>query len=183
MLNIIGGQTNNGVTASVEQYNTTSGTWSTGSPIQTPRMYHGAVELNGCTYVIGGHSGIERLASVECYRLGQWSYVTPLPEPRSVLGVAAAMGSIYVAGGFNGKEHINTVNYYNPKTNTWTACPSMNTRRSAFGLAVYSNSLYACGGFTGGLTNSVECFTPGDCEWRFCMSMISKRIHFSAMTI
>lgn len=180
---IIGGQTHDGVISSVDTYDPSSNTWSQAASLNTPRMYHSAVELNGCVYVIGGHSGISRLSSVECYKSGgQWVYVSPLPEPRSVLGATVFTGGIYVAGGYNGEVHVNTVYYYHPNTNEWTECQSMTISRSAFGLVAYDGCLYACGGFNRSLSNHVECFIPGDKEWQTVTSMLHNRIHFSVIT-
>ena len=182
LLTVIGGQSIDGVTSSIESYDPSSNTWSTSPPINTPRMYHSAVELNGCIYVLGGHTGVTRLVSVECYKSGQWGFVASLPEPRSVLGAVVFTGGIYVAGGYNGEKHVNTVNYYDPITNTWTVCQSMLLGRSAFGLVAYGGSLYVCGGFTGALTNTVETFTPGDDKWQTVNRMDDERIHFNMIT-
>lgn len=180
---VIGGQTHDGVTSSVDMYDPSSNTWSQLTPLNTPRMYHSAVELNGSVYVIGGHSGITRLTSVECnHGLGQWMYIAPLPVPRSVMGATVFTGGIYVAGGYNGEAHVNTVYYYNPTANDWTECQPMTLSRSAFGLVAYDGCLYACGGFNRTLSNDVECYIPGDKEWRTVVSMLHNRIHFSIIT-
>ncbi len=179
---VIGGQTIDGVTNTIESYHPSSKTWTSGLSINTPRMYHSAVQLNGCIYVMGGHSGIKRLATVECLRMSEWVFVASLPEPRSVLAAVVFTGGIYVAGGYNGEKHVNTVNYYDPISDNWTVCQSMMIGRSAFGLVAYDGSLYACGGFNGTLTNTVETFTPGDNKWQTSVGMNNDRIHFNMIT-
>ena len=52
-------------------------------------------------------------------------------------GVVANGGLLYVIGGDDGSSNLGSVEYYNPKTDTWTMLPtSMMTGRSYAGVCV-----------------------------------------------
>ena len=59
------------------------------------RRHVGAVALNGCLYAVGGHSGTEHLASVECFDLKtkRWQLRRQMNTPRR--GIALAGKLIY----------------------------------------------------------------------------------------
>ncbi|HGX93488.1 MAG TPA: kelch-like protein [Candidatus Tenderia sp.] len=84
-------------------------------PLLTSRLVAEAFVLNNYLYMAGGHSGGERLTSVEMSRLkpdghlGPWKATTPLPTPRSAYAVATNKHRVYVLGGAGHGQPLNTV--------------------------------------------------------------------------
>lgn len=74
-------------------------------PLRTPRLVADAVAVSNHLYILGGHTGAERLASVEVSplaadgSLGPWRNTTALPSPRSATAVTTDGQHIYVLGG------------------------------------------------------------------------------------
>ena len=81
----------------------------------TPRLVAEAFTLGRHLYIAGGHTGNERLTSVEISRIGidgalsPWRQTTPLPSPRSAFAVATSGRSVYVLGGAGDNGPLNTV--------------------------------------------------------------------------
>jgi hypothetical protein len=81
----------------------------------TPRLVAEAFTLNNYLYIAGGHTGSDRLNSVEVARiksngeLEPWRYTTPLPQPRSAYAVATDKNHIYVLGGGGDGPPLNSV--------------------------------------------------------------------------
>lgn len=85
------------------------------STLKTPRFIATASAMNGYIYMLGGHDGGNRLASVEFApidamgQVGSWSYTTPLPAGRSATTLATQGRKIYVLGGMGPDGVMNTV--------------------------------------------------------------------------
>lgn len=81
----------------------------------TPRLVAEAFTLNHHLYIAGGHSGGDRLSSIEVARirangdLEPWRYTTPLPQPRSAYAVATHQNHVYLLGGGGGEQSLNSV--------------------------------------------------------------------------
>jgi N-acetylneuraminic acid mutarotase len=81
----------------------------------TPRLVAEAFTLNNYLYIAGGHTGNDRLTSVEVARikangdLEQWRYTTPLPQSRSAYTVATYQNHVYVLGGGGDELPLNSV--------------------------------------------------------------------------
>ena len=81
----------------------------------TPRLVAESFTLNNYLYIAGGHTGSDRLTSVEVARikangeLDNWRYTTPLPIPRSAYAVATHQNHIYVLGGGGDELPLNSV--------------------------------------------------------------------------
>lgn len=74
-------------------------------PLQISRLVAESFVLGKFLYIAGGHTGGERLTSVEVSRLsadgdiGPWQQTTALPRPRSAFAVATHGRHVYVLGG------------------------------------------------------------------------------------
>ena len=88
----------------------------------TPRLVAESFTLNNYLYIAGGHTGSDRLTSVEVAHikangdLDNWRYATSLPIPRSAFAIATHQNHIYVLGGGGdgvplNSVHIATANY------------------------------------------------------------------------
>lgn len=100
--------------------------------------------------------------------VGKPQYITlaPLPRGRSALGVVAIEGRLLVCGGYDRSECLRSVDLYDPNTNSWTACASMQEPRGRFALTVVDERVFAIGGSNGQKDlNSVEQFVNN--QWSF----------------
>lgn len=81
----------------------------------TPRLVAEAFTLNNHLYIAGGHTGSDRLTSVEVApirvdgSLGEWRYTTPLSIARSAYAVATYQNHVYVMGGGGDDTPLNSV--------------------------------------------------------------------------
>ena len=64
-------------------------------------------------------------------------------------GLAVLNGLVYAVGGFNGSLRVRSIDVYDPVSDTWNSCPSMEARRSTLGVAVLNGLIFAVGGFDG----------------------------------
>ncbi|XP_029341664.1 kelch-like protein 2 [Acyrthosiphon pisum] len=64
--------------------------------------------------------------------------------PRRDAGVVALNGLLYVVGGYDGTSSLNSVEFYNPRTNTWTmvTVPMKDARTSARVVAINRPRLF-----------------------------------------
>lgn len=81
----------------------------------SPRLVAAAFTLGKHLYIAGGHTGSERLTSVEMARidnagrLGPWRFATPLPVARSASAVATDGNYVYLLGGGGDGRPLNSV--------------------------------------------------------------------------
>ena len=67
--------------------------WKSLPDMINARRHVGAVALNGCLYAVGGHSGTEHLASVECFDLKtkRWQLRRQMNTPRRGIALAGKL--------------------------------------------------------------------------------------------
>lgn len=167
--------------STVEVYDPSSNSWTTGAPMPTPRGTRNLAVVNGKIYAIGGWNGVSSLATVEEYNPSTDSWVSKqsLPSPQGVMasGSIVVNGKIYAIGGtagslFTNPQPLNTVREYDPLTNTWTDKAPMPTARFLAAAAVYNNKIYVFGGKTeppyvqSNRLNIVEEFNPSTNTWQ-----------------
>ena len=177
-----GESTNSAVLA----YDPYKDTWSTRSPMPTPRFGATASAVNGSCYVIGGSQeqpgGEETaIATVEEYnpKTDTWRARAPLSQARTIGGSAAVDNKIYVFGGIQSFEDeppvLASVEIYDPASNSWTSGADMPTPRVAMGVAALNGSIYTVGGITSGFgvlnLDLVERYDPGQDSWTTAASM------------
>ena len=156
----------------LESYAAGDVSWTTLSPMPTPRTGLAAAEAGGKLYAIGGFNGTN-LATVEVFDplsgvSGSWEPRAPMPTPRTLLEAVTIDGLIYGVGGYNNGV-LGTVEVYNPATDTWTTLGSMPTGRSQFGLGALDGRLWAVGGQGAGdpalKLDTLEAFRPPENTW------------------
>lgn len=85
------------------------------SILNTPRFIAAAFALKDHVYILGGHDGSRRLATVEYApidtdgNVGNWSFAAPLKEGRSAPATAVHRDTVYVLGGMGTAGALNTV--------------------------------------------------------------------------
>jgi N-acetylneuraminic acid mutarotase len=101
-----GGGGGSEMTDIMEIYDTRQNTWSSGTPMLSPRAGTAAVVADGCLYVIGGEGndadprGIFEQNEVFDPATNSWHSLAPLPTPVHGLTYGAYLdGLIYIAGG------------------------------------------------------------------------------------
>ncbi len=107
-------------TAVTEVYDPVTDSWSTASPMNSPRT--------GCAYV----------NTAEAYdpSTDTWTPVASMNQGRySLAGVTGANGLIYAIGGYYGSD-LTSVEAYDLNSDTWTLVASMNIARSCHAAAL-----------------------------------------------
>lgn len=92
------------------------GAWQVeASPLNVPRFMAAGFSLRHRLYILGGHDGSQRLASVESTLLdssghaGHWRFAPLLPAARSAPAVAVSGSTPYVLGGMSDSGVTNSV--------------------------------------------------------------------------
>jgi N-acetylneuraminic acid mutarotase len=141
--------------------NPRTGTW-TPLPAMPVQLFGPAVTagLAGRIYAIGGVTLDYSVVNwLEAYTPAtrRWATLAPMPTARNALAaVTAPDGRIYAIGGAtewdlgpnaNNLQPLSTVEIYNPRTNSWTAGPSL--PESLYGMAAVlgpDDKIYVIGG-------------------------------------
>ncbi len=131
-----------------------------------------------CLIVVGGQAP-KAIRHCEYYDFAIEKWVdlsSELPTRRCRAGLAVLNGIVYAIGGFNGSLRVRTVDCYDPQTNQWTTCPSMEARRSTLGVGVLNNLIFAVGGFDGSIgLQSAEVYNPVTHQWQYIAPMSTRR--------
>ena len=166
------------------------GTWKELQPLVVPRAYACGVYYDGHVYIIGGVSNSDDPKTLEDDHL-QFpqpremvlrydprstptdivGLFTDLPVP--VAGAACVVhdNKVWVMGGYTGEQEThknsNLFQVYDFKTDSWSQGPHMNEPRS-WGAAVVVNDQVCMAGGAGHkkYSDSVECYRPGDSNWK-----------------
>jgi tRNA A-37 threonylcarbamoyl transferase component Bud32 len=155
-LYVLGGLVSNEPIATVEIYDATLDTWSTGPSMHFPRASPRTAVIDNTIYVFEGSitgSGppTEVVEVLDC-RTGRWSIAKPMPTPRSSIFVGAGKGVIYIAGGHGSQmDETNLFEAYYPVTGTWETLPPMPAPSYAgSGAQFFNGKLWLLGGWTNG---------------------------------
>ena len=190
------------MTGLVEVYDPATNSWTTRSPMPTPRASLGVGVINGILYAVGGwHGG--PLAAVEAYdpATDTWTQKAPLPTALYDLSVTVINGVLYAVGGAklvecspsdpyypycNNYETVATVQAYDPVTDTWTQKADMLTPRQFHASAAVNGILYAFGGQWHGVNDylaAVESYDPATNTWTARAPMPTARFGHGAGVI
>jgi len=182
----IGGETAQGVTGVMEQYDAVSDTWKalTSKPLPVTDI-HAAV-IGGQIYIPGGRLASGRVTDVlESYdpRRALWERRAPLPVALSGYALAAFEGKLYLFGGWDGQKFLASVYEYDPGQDNWIERTPMPTARGFVGAAIAGGRIYVIGGYDGkeALTVNEEYLPERDTwsrraplpEGRYAMGMAS----------
>lgn len=139
----------------VEEFDPAGPTWTTMSPMPTPRSRFGmAADDAGNLVAAGGRSDLGILGVVESFDAtagpgGTWTALAPLPTARADLAVANWSGTIFAIGGQDASGVFGTVEVFDPVQNVWWTTGSLNTPRYGASAVVspLDGKLYVIGGF------------------------------------
>jgi len=148
----IGGETTQGVTGVMEQYDVASDTWKALTPKPLPVTDINAAVIGGQIYIPGGRLASGRVTDVlESYdpRRALWERRAPLPVALSGYALAAFEGKLYIFGGWDGQKFLATVYEYDPGQDNWIERTPMPTARGFAGAAIAGGKIYVIGGTAG----------------------------------
>jgi len=143
-------------------------TWTTKSPMPTPRASLSVCEVNDKIYAMGG---LTAMSEVEAYdpATDTWAKKSPLPTGRDNISCCVVNGIIYAIGGMTSDDTVTIVEAYDPATDTWMTKAPMSQPRWNFASGVVNGKIYAIGGVLNypdseGLS-SVEAYDPATDTW------------------
>ena len=148
----IGGETAQGVTGVMEQYDAASDTWITLTPKPVPVADINAAVIGGKIYIPGGRLVSGGMTDIfESYdpRRDQWERRAPLPAAFSGYALVAFEGKLYVFGGWDGQKFLACVYEYDPDQDKWIERMPMPTARGFAGAAIAGGKIYVIGGTAG----------------------------------
>jgi len=148
----IGGETAQGVTGVMEQYDAASDTWITLTPKPVPVADINAAVIGGKIYIPGGRLVSGGMTDIfESYdpRRDQWERRAPLPAAFSGYALVAFEGKLYIFGGWDGQKFLASVYEYDPGQDNWIERTPMPTARGFAGAAIAGGKIYVIGGYDG----------------------------------
>jgi DNA-binding CsgD family transcriptional regulator/N-acetylneuraminic acid mutarotase len=148
----IGGDTPDGASAAVEEYDPATNSWRVRNPKPTAVHNAGATVIGGKVFVPGGYSadGVI-IAELEVYdpQADQWERLAPMPVPLCAYAIAASEGKLYTFGGWDGTTYVASTYEYDPRTDTWSEKTPMPSPRGFASAAVSDGRVYVVGGYDG----------------------------------
>ncbi|KPJ49076.1 MAG: hypothetical protein AMJ41_03655 [candidate division Zixibacteria bacterium DG_27] len=176
----IGGQNGSfsgGYTSSdaVEEYDLDTDTWTSKTPMPTPRGWGGCVAINDTIFVFGGYRRPpgQILTVVEKYHPAgnMWYSEPPMPTGGRRTFMTARVGNkVYLIGGWGS----NMVQEYDPVAKTWATKTPMPTARGGSGVDVLDGQIHIVGG-RGGRSDEYEAYNPATDTWRALNPMPTPR--------
>jgi N-acetylneuraminic acid mutarotase len=171
------------VLATVTVYDPGVNSWSPAPPMPAPRHHHGAVELDGKLYVIGGYSTLGAVWAVESSvfefdpATNVWTVRASLPAPRGAMAAAAVGGRIYVFGGAAFNQEWSSTYIYDPAGDVWSIGEPMPTAREHVAAAAIGGVIYVAGGRTFSGTNNgrLESYDTQTAVWASLPPMATPR--------
>jgi hypothetical protein len=156
----IGGNAEDGVVGTNEEYNPVTDTWTTKKSMPTPRSGFAIAVYQNKIYCIGGTTGdSDNLVAgftgvVEVYdpATDEWETKTPMPTPRADLCTGVVNDRIYCIGGkkYWGVDpfyqELNTTEVYDPTRNLWLTKSPMPIPVLGAASAVLDEKIYVIGG-------------------------------------
>lgn len=160
----IGGETTEGVTNLVEEYDPLTASWNKLTDKPTPVTATKAELLNGDIYIPGGMLEKGSPTNVlEIYSPNEniWTTKSELPTPLSDYSSAVLDSQLIVIGGWDGHKPVAAVLSYDPLSDTWTHLPDLPFPLSGSSAVTHNGSILVFGGENAsGPQNNILRFTP-----------------------
>ncbi len=176
----IGGETNGGITGSMERYDPLTDQWTPLTASKPTRVSNiSAAVLGERIFVPGGLTADrEPTAIVEAYSLTDqsWKRVAPLPRPLSSYALSTFDGKLYVFGGKDSQGAINATFIYDPQVDRWREGRAMPTQRAYAAAATIGAYIFVVGGYDGQREQSTcQVYSPNQETWESCEPLILGR--------
>ncbi len=191
---VFGGISGTNACNTVEQYDTSTGKWSSRAPMPGNAAEARTAVINGMIYIVDGfqnYAGPNNDSNnVYIYNPASNVWTTTKHDiGRIDHQVAVVNGKLYIIGGRenNGRTMTPTVEMYDPNTNTWVRKASMNTARAYFSVEVVNGKIYAFGGCSSNSSkvyelNTAEQYDPETDTWTFIEPMnLGRHYHKSVV--
>jgi N-acetylneuraminic acid mutarotase len=164
--------------STVEIFDTSTNSWSTGASLPEEFSDGTASVVNGKIYAILGDVWVFDTSN------NTWSAGPSIPTASSFLTSSIVNGKIYTMGGYwNSDSVLSVVQVFDPSTNTWSSCPPMPTARAELTSSVVNGKIYVIGGYAGTPISTVEVFDPGTNMWSECPSMPTARTQLTSSVL
>ena len=145
--------------------------WTTLTPMLTPRASFDAAVVDGKIYAIGGTSKV-----TEEYdpATNTWTTKAAVPTGRSSLVTVAVQNKIYAIGGYDDEQvgtPIGKNEMYDPVTDTWATKTEMPTARGQMCANTVDGQIYVMGGlewvgyYKVEESNKTEAYNPATNTW------------------
>src|SRR5262249_16206 len=147
-----------------EEYDATSNSWLTSSPVPEGRHHGSLIECGGLLYALGGSE------HGKDYRYdpdsGHWQQIPPKPLYPSHAGRAPPAPAHPTVGRFETRWDARNRNQrYDPGTDSWSLAQSMPTPRFGHAVTTANGKLYAFGGYNGQPLGVNEEYDPATDSW------------------
>jgi DNA-binding CsgD family transcriptional regulator/N-acetylneuraminic acid mutarotase len=176
----LGGETNGGITDSIEQYDPNTGQWTLLPQNKPTRVSNIGTGIIGEYLYVPGGLTVEGEATsvVEAYHLTrqEWIQVASLPQPVYAYALTIHRGKLYLFGGRDNRGYVNLTWVYDPAEDSWQDGKPMPTRRAYAGAAALGPRLFVVGGYDGQRELSTcESYRPAEETWERCEPMTQPR--------
>jgi Galactose oxidase, central domain/Kelch motif/FG-GAP-like repeat/FG-GAP repeat len=178
-------------TTRTELYDPTSGEWTAGARLATPRIGHTTTLLpSGKVLVAGGQGDGFRINSTELFdpSTNTWQPVGNMAISRS--GHAATLlanGNVLVSGGFTSSDFMSSAEIYDVNANSWRTASPMAVSRIGHAMTTLSNGkVLAYGGYLGTAAqynDSAEIYDPIMNKWIPVGTMTAPRDQFATVLL
>lgn len=148
----IGGDTVDGVTDVVEEYDSSTNSWRARSSKPIPVNNVGAAVIGGRVHVPGGYTATgEVITDLEIYDPDRdsWGRGASLPVPLCAYAIVVLDQKLYLFGGWNGSRYLASTYEYDLLTDTWLEKTPMPSARGFAAAGLIEGKIYVVGGYDG----------------------------------
>jgi hypothetical protein len=174
---VLGGETDDGITASILKFDSAVGSWSEVAPMPAPRE-----SFASCVHKSIDERGEDHDAQVSVFKFNteakEWSIQAPMPVQSAWHSASVLHGQIYIVGaGDTGRGVLR----FDPMTNAWGTLAQIHCDREYGMYFVLAGCLYSTGG--GNANASMERYDVATNPWTSVAAMLEIRRNFCVVCI
>jgi N-acetylneuraminic acid mutarotase len=182
VVHIMGGETEDGVTASALKFDSAQGSWSEVAPMPAPRGGIASCTYMNDIYVFGGYDEDgEDQASVFKFdtEAGEWTTQAPMPSVCALHSASLIDGQVYIVGAGNSGHDVLRFDF---ATSAWSTLARTIHHRDRGNSFMLAGRLYVAGGGSAP-SASMERYDVATNSWTVVADMLEGRNHFCAVCI